>query len=238
MSTKTSIDADEPMTCDGTVTSIYPNIGGMTGNVVGSLYVTDSYDSSDHLCALRRNDVAINGYVDYGSANDKCISETACCTSGWSITFWMRYRSPSDSNTKYIFTTGGQYPSARGISIHVTAKFSLYVRGDGSRQAWEMKMADTAIFPIDQWTHHCFTYDPLLGTKYYKDGILRHSLGTVSKIDPLYTSDFDNVTMFVRNDFVNMYKPEGDFSDFKMFYKTFNATEAQNSYLKETSGKL
>ena len=208
----------------------------MTGSVQGTLHVTDSFDSSDHLCAI---DNRGQGWVQYGSANDKCISEPACCTAGYTITFWMRYRLPNTQNTnKFIISTGGQTGSARGLSIHMSNRFFMFVRGDNDRKYWSLILDEPQDFPDAQWTHHCFTYDAAVGTKYYKNGILIKHQDTFTT-DSVYSNNYDNVVMFSRSQSPpNPNLPDGDFSDFKMFYKNFSDAEVQTAYLKDTSGML
>ena len=234
MSTKTSADTDEPVTCDGTVSSIYPTAGGMTGAVGGTLHVTDSFNSSDHLCAVRNQKA---GWVDYGSGNDKCISEPACCTSGFTVTFWMRNRTPAFTPTTMIFSTGGHASKARGFVFYMGETYSFDVRGFVATQAFKLDIM--GFFPDDHWTYHSFTYEPGVGTKYYKDGVFVDSKDTITT-EGNSASHYDNVVMFSRNNDPAGWPNElidGDFSNFKMFYRTFDATEVLNAYLQETSGK-
>ncbi|XP_038056100.1 uncharacterized protein LOC119728099 [Patiria miniata] len=234
MSTKASIDADEPVTCGGALSSIYPNTGGMTGTVGGVLTATDSFDSSDHLCAVRNQK---SGWVDYGSGNDKCIAEPACCTSGFTVTFWMRNRTPAGLGyISIILSTGGQASKARGLLLYAVDYFALDVRGFPS-SASVFKLWVNGYYPGDQWTHHSFTFEPAVGTKYYKNGTFVDSTNVTFNEGP-GTSHFDNVVMFSRNNNPSTWpfaKIDGDFSNFKMFYKYFSGTEVQNEYLQETS---
>ncbi|XP_071808003.1 uncharacterized protein [Asterias amurensis] len=236
MSTKTSVDDDEPLTCNNaTVTSIYPNIGGMTGTVnQGALEAADAYDSSDHLCAVRISEPQHTGWVVYGSAAGKCISSTVCCTSGWTFAFWMRYRSTPSSTTRNVFTSGGYSSTSRGgLNVYLTRKFGLMVRGALGGKSWEMKMLGASTFPPEAWTHHCFTYDLVEGTKYFKNGDLLYSLVPPVIYSP--SQDIDDVIMFAPTSAGTANFPEGDFSDVKMFYRTFNDTEVQKLYSKDTS---
>ncbi|XP_022090829.1 uncharacterized protein LOC110979373 isoform X2 [Acanthaster planci] len=232
MSTKTSVDADEPVTCVGTVSSIYPTAGGMTGIIGGTLDVTDSFDSSDHLCAVRNQKA---GWINYGSGNDRCISEPVCCTSGFTMTFWMRNRTPAFTPTTIIMSTGGHASKARGLALYLGDYITFDVRGFVTSQAFKLNVM--SYFPDDQWTHHSFTYEPGVGANYYKDGVFVETTDTV-EIGGSSASNYDDVVMFSRNNDPSGWPLElidGDFSNFKMFYKAFNETEVQNAYLQETS---
>ncbi|XP_022089957.1 uncharacterized protein LOC110978922 [Acanthaster planci] len=232
MSTKTSVDSDEPVTCDGTVSSIYPTAGGMTGIIGGTLLVTDSFDSSDHLCAVRNQKA---GWINYGSGNDRCISEPVCCTSGFTMTFWMRNRTPAFTPVTIIIATGGHAGRARGLVLYLGDFMSFDVRGFVTSQVFKLNIK--GYFPDDQWTHHSFTYEPGVGTNYYKDGVFVVSTDTAVN-EGTSALHFDDVVMFSRNNDPSGWPLElidGDFSNFKMFYKTFNETEVQNAYLQETS---
>ncbi|XP_038056101.1 uncharacterized protein LOC119728100 [Patiria miniata] len=234
MSTKASIDADEPVTCGGALSSIYPNTGGMTGTVGGVLTATDSFDSSDHLCAVRNQK---SGWVDYGSGNDKCIAEPACCTSGFTVTFWMKNRTPASLGyISIILSAGGQSSKARGMIFYLADYFSFDLRGVPSNaQVWKLNI--DGYYPNDQWTHHSFTFEPAVGTNYYKNGTFVGSTNVTLNEGP-GTSHFDNVVMFSRNNNPSTWpypNIDGDFSNFKMFYKNFDDAEVQSAYLQETS---
>ncbi len=193
----------------------------------------ESFNSSDHLCALRN----VDGDIFFGTASNKCISETSCCTSGWTVTYWMRYRSLPSNARLYLISTGGHDSTARGFSIHMTRKVALMVRGDLNNKAWEMKIDTPDLFPTDVWTHHCFTYNAVDGTRYYKNGVLGFSLETETRIETTHPTNNDRVYMLASNG-ADVSRPEGDFSDFKMIYKTLNDTEVQTAYLRETSGEF
>ncbi|XP_071808010.1 uncharacterized protein, partial [Asterias amurensis] len=237
LSGKANGSDDDPVSCGGTIYSIYPTVGGLSGDV----HVTpgdeplpisaDSFDSSNHLCAHRTN---ITSDIDFGKRPDRCITDTSCCTSGWTLTFWMRYLSLPSNLKRHVVSTGGHDVKAKGFAIYMTKKFVLQVRGDLNNKTWEMKMDNPDVFPTDVWTHHCFTYNADDGTRYYKNGVLSYSLTTETGTQTINTNPNNIIRLFSPNG-VTVGRPEGDFSDFKMFYRTFNDTEVQTAYLSETS---
>ncbi|XP_071792943.1 uncharacterized protein [Asterias amurensis] len=233
LSGKANESDDDPTSCGGPITSIYPSKGGLIGTVNEPKPISaDSFNSSNHLCAHRTNGTYDN--LSFEPSPNKCITDTPCCTSGWTLTFWMRYRSTASSLRRYIISTGGHETSTRGFTIYLTRKLSLIVNGDLNLKAWGMKIDSPDLFPTDVWTHHCFTYNADDGTRYYKNGVLGFSLTTATRTETSPLKNYDNVHVFTSNG-NNAGRPEGDFSDFKMFYRTFNETEVLTAFLKETT---
>ncbi|XP_070555708.1 adhesion G protein-coupled receptor E5-like [Ptychodera flava] len=243
----------QPSACSGvSSTQIYENDpvykGPMTGTVeAGGLAVTlvDTYPSNqrqtDQSCAVMLED----DYVNFGVVSSVCLGDVSRCTSGFSLSMWLRYNLASNPTTeRFIFTTGGHTPSGRGFSVSVESipdpRIVFQIMTPATTSGYLKHLVYRTTFPDDTWFHAVFVYDNSsnVGTIYI-DGLpaSMHEETTDVPDDAFTATDFyvgspnDNSTSSEQRATVAI-------SDLYVYYRTLDATEARDLHKCQNPGAL
>ncbi|XP_070555004.1 uncharacterized protein [Ptychodera flava] len=152
----------------------------MTGTVeAGGLAVTlvDTYPSNqrqtDQSCAVMLED----DYVKFEDVSSVCLGDAAQCTSGFSLSMWLRYNLASNPTTeRFVFTTGGHTPSGRGFSVSVEStpdpRIVFQIMTQASTANYLKHLVYKTTFPDDTWFHAIFVYkNPSNVGTIYIDGL-------------------------------------------------------------------
>lgn len=63
------------------------------------------------------SDWATKGWIDFGDRSDKCLGNLALCTSGMTLTLWLKVLPFEGTSTSYLLSTGGESNLSHGIAI-------------------------------------------------------------------------------------------------------------------------
>ncbi|XP_077991650.1 adhesion G protein-coupled receptor L3-like [Glandiceps talaboti] len=207
------------------------NTGG-TATALVATYPSNQAESNQ-ACAV----ILDNSFVDFNYPTNECLGDVALCTSGFSLSVWLRLNIAQNPTTeRYIYNTGGHTTSGRGFSVSFEPVPS-------PRIVFEAMAPDTpgnlkhlvykSSFPDDTWFHAIFVYDQPT-----KTGII-YINGMPSVLEQQETSEPESphsATGFYvgtpNDDIADATKKATvAISDLVMYYQSFTAQDARDYHL-------